>query len=457
MQQIIAQHNSLIINAFFSIKSVFSFAYCFFYNTFAPLLIIKFLFAMKKNYLWSYSLVALFLLFTACNTSEEDDVIPTSNKVNIEPDFFENDGSIEESDVEEEAPTGIDKKTYGYYNYTLLKPSELSQEKIDNMCGEATTMSLLVGSKKKKVGEVKVTNDEENLYLTFTADQHKYMKKVYLNIGAKGSTPFYSNGFPNLRKFNYKAFPYYFGGTKNATYVIPMSDVDMECLEIVAYAKVYDSYSRCLYTSFAYDESLTQTYSYSYYSRCYYYNEWVRSFEYCKKDCEVEKECVDAKGLFYKPLSLCFSEGGFSDWGWTNLIKFIILEEYQNNNGKNWQMPLYVNEEGEQCTEEDKIQIGYIELNVFYDADNNNLPSLSAEYVVTDSSYELSEVSFYFGFDKYPTDSEGNFTTSPEYYTYKIDSLDGNNFKLPTIAFDKEKLGAYSYFIPHAKVCKTAI
>ncbi len=346
---------------------------------------------MKKNYLWSYSLVALFLLCIACNSED--------------------------------------------VNFEFNEKSSAQQ----TTCEDAKIVTLIAGQ-HIDAGTVTVTNDEENLYVTYQTNDDWSISETHLYVGPEEDIPQTRSGNPKIGHF-----PYH--GDNNDPFVIPLSDLN-DCFVIVAHAvvnKIVDGEIKQSETAFGCGDKEFSG------------KRWGCYFEYCKKDCEVEKECVDAKGLFYKPLSLCFSEGGFSEWGWTNLIKFIILDEYQNNNGKNWQMPLYINEEGEQCTEQDKIQIGYIELNVFYDADNNNLPSLSAEYILTDSSYELSEVSFYFGFDKYPTDSEGNFTTSPEYYTYKVDNLDGNDFKLPTIAFDKEKLGAYSYFIPHAKVCKTTM
>jgi len=360
---------------------------------------------MKKNYLLGCSLIALFLLFSSCNNNE-DEIIQESTEINIEPDFVKNDGSEgienEEQLLEEEAPldSDVNSKHYRYRNYTLLKPSDISEDKINGMCGEATTMPLLVGSRKKKVGEIKVMNDDENLYLTFTADQHKYMKKVYLNIGAKGSTPFYSNGFPNLRKFNFKAFPYYFGGTKKATYVIPLSSIDADCFEIIAYSKIYDRISRCLYTSFAYDQSSTQTYSYSYYSGCYYYNEWVRSFEYCKKDC-IETESAYS----YCSGSACFSEDGFAQWGWSTRL---ITTSYS------W---FVIYAKGEDCDREAAEAIGRI--NVRY---NKSAKSATVDYILYDTnSYVFSKTQLYLGGTKYPLNNLGESTVDPVYYPYSHD------------------------------------
>jgi hypothetical protein len=384
---------------------------------------------MKKNYLLGYSLVALFLLFVSCS-QEEEEIIPDSTNVNIEPDFFKNDGSIEESEFEEEVPVeGVIAKTYGYYNYTLLKPSDISQEKIDAMCGKTTTMPLLVGSRKMKVGEVNVRNDDENLYLTFSTDQRRYMKKVYLNIGAKGSTPFYSNGFPNLRKFNFKAFPYYYGGMKNATYVISLTDIDIDSFEIVAYTKVYDSYRRNFYSAFAYDQNLTQTYSYSYYSGCYYYNDWVRSFEYSKLKCQESAIAFGGGGK-----STCFIDDGFDQWGWTS--------GPLNNDQR---LQLFVNGSG--CDQDNATFAGWV--SVSYD----NIAKVASVRFWTpgDSAYIFEETSLYIGSEKYPLESNGSETIDPSQYPYSHKNLGGVK---TDITYVIENVPSDFYIIPHAMIYK---
>ena len=315
---------------------------------------------MKKNYLrvLSYALILSTILFTSCNQEDESQIIET-DKTTLEPDFFERDGSIDLEDVEEDAPIG-EAKTYGHYNYTLLKPSELTKSDVDDLaCGESTTMPLLAGYYKKQVGEVQVTNDGENLYLNFSASDKNYMKKVYLYIGEKGSIPFYSNGFPNLRKFNYKAFPYYYGGTKNATYVIPLSSIDLDCFEIVAYSKVYNSISRCYYSSFAYDSNRTQQYYYSRYSGCYYFRDWVRSFEFCKTSCDDGSMDVFGRKVvetFYTCLDVEVNGKLLS--GFSSKTRYRSLKEYADT-GRHFELYMYVNDE--QCVAESGLEIGRVE------------------------------------------------------------------------------------------------
>lgn len=242
--------------------------------------------AMKKINFFLYLFITFSLVLTSCNT-EEAVVTEQQDKVAIEPEFTAG-FDVEEEEVEKAINSLKDgnEKSYYYCNYNFLKPSGLCKEDVDELsCGTSTTLPILLNCNKKQVGELQVSNDDEYLYLTFEAGNNRwYMNSLYLQIGDKKDIPFCSNGYPNLRKFNYRAYPYYYGGTKHAVYKIPLSKINLDTFEIVAYAKMYDSYYGNYYSSFTYDASRTQKYYYSYYYG-YYYGEWVRSFEYCVQAC----------------------------------------------------------------------------------------------------------------------------------------------------------------------------
>lgn len=377
---------------------------------------------MKTNYVLGYLFIALLFVFTSCSKDEnevfdesekivESDV--TSEKTVEELDFIGNDGSIGLTEEllagEEDAPvvTNVQAKSYRHYNYTLLKPSDVTPDDIKN-CGETTTLPLLVGSRKKNVGEVTVSNDGENLYLTFTANSRKLMKKVYLYIGEKGNIPFYSNGFPNLRKFNYKAFPYYYGGMKKATYVIPLSSINLDCFEIVAYAKIYDKNSRCYYSAFAYDSNRTQEYTYSYYSGCYYYGDWVRSFEYCKQSCEAE--CIQAYG-FHEACGFC------EDNTFTTFLAYTFI----NSRGDaGVDIELIINPDG--CDITNSSEVGHINISAVDDT------KLKVVYQVT-AEYEMCALSFSYGSSKddITTNYSEQFDTATTTHSFEIDRLPGAN------------------------------
>jgi len=103
---------------------------------------------MKQNYILHYCLIALFLAFSSCSKDESDITEQQPESVVAEPDFVENDGSQglegdEKRAEEEEAPllTETNQKGYWNYDYTLLKPSELSQSDVKNLrCKESKVM-----------------------------------------------------------------------------------------------------------------------------------------------------------------------------------------------------------------------------------------------------------------------------------------------------------------------------
>lgn len=371
---------------------------------------------MKTNYALGYWFIALFLIFSSCS-KDENEVIVESEKTAIEPDFIKNDGSEgieDELQLEEEEPiltTDINSKSYRHCNYTLLTPSDVDIE----ACGETTTMPLLVGSRKLEVGSVTVSNDGENLYLNFEANDRNLMKKVYIYIGAKENIPFYSNGFPNLRKFNYKAFPYYYGGMKKATYVIPLSSIDLDCFEIVAYSKVYNKDSHCYYTSFAYDKTLDQQYSYYGWWSCVYYGDWVRSFGYCKQECKPE--CVQAFG-YHEECGKCEND----------IFNTFFAYTFLDSRGEaGVDIELIINPNG--CDITNSEEVGHINISSISET------KLKIEYQLS-TGYEMCGLSFNYGTTKFntPNNYSQQFDTATTSYSFEIDKLTGANIWLDSKA-----------------------
>lgn len=365
---------------------------------------------MKKNYILFYVFTLLIVVFSSC-TRDEEQLTTEPMKMAEEPEFVKNDGSeglegIEANTEEELAP---DLAAKCYYNYTLLTPSDKKQPDVDALkCGESITMPLLVGSTKKRVGKVVVSNDGENLYLTFRANQERYMKKIYLYIGEKQNIPFYSNGFPNLQAFNYKAFPYYFGGMKNATYVIPLSSVNLDCFEIVAYAKVYDKESGCFYSAFAYDSANTQQYTYSYYTGCYYYGEWVRSFNYCLQSCAPD--CVQAYG-YHEDCGICENDV---------LNTFLAYSFIDRNGEAGFDIELITNTNG--CDIDNSTEVGIMNIA------EAGPDKLKIEYN-TIAGYAICQINFNYGSSRFntPNNYSQQFDTPVTSYSFEIDRLSGAN------------------------------
>ncbi|MBQ4822381.1 hypothetical protein [Aquimarina sp. MMG016] len=370
---------------------------------------------MKKSTLLQYCIMALFLVFASCSKDENEIILEDPSAVVEELEFVEKDGSfgLDEAEIEEgeeEAPAeSAFAKSYNHYDYTLLKPSGLKQRDVDSIkCGDSKTLPLLVGSYKKKVGRVTVSNDGENLYVTFKANRNRYMKKVYLYIGEKTGIPFYSNGFPKLREFNFKAFPYYYGGMKKATYVIPLSSINLDCFEIVAYSKVYDKKSRCYYSAFAYNKNLTQGYSYSGYSGCYYYDDWVRSFEYCVQKCEAE--CVQAYG-FHEECGFCENDV---------FNTFLAYAFIDRNGPAGFNIELITNPDG--CDISNSTEVGHFNVAAASET------TLKIEYQVN-AGYEMCEIDFNYGTSRLNTPNNYSkvFDTPVTTFSFEIERLSGAN------------------------------
>lgn len=368
---------------------------------------------MKKINYFFYLFIAISLFFTSCD-NETELVTKEQEKVAIEPELTQ-DFDVDEQEVKNaiNSLSTKNKKSYYHCAYNFLQPTNLQDEDVEKLaCGNSKTMPILVSCNKTKVGEVKVSNDDENLYLTFSANKRWEMDMIFLNISAKNDIPFYSNGFPNLSKFNYRAYPYYYGGSEKAVYKIPLSKINLDTFEVVAYAKVYDTYYQRCYSSFAYDSNLTQKYYYSYYHG-YYYGDWVRSFEYNKEDCNQYKYLEIFGRKFSNSNTKCIDIdiNGKKLKGWSSWIPLrnilnsksrIDLELFKTNNN---------------CSIENTPYIGRFEI-LDYNTSSKDLTlayymynyELGGENPRTTNKYKMiTEIKFYIGPEEFPFDENGNY------------------------------------------------
>lgn len=119
----------------------------------------------------------------------------------------------------------------------------------------------------------------------------------------------------------------------------------------------------------------------------------------------------------------------FNRWGWTNGPMTAPWNYYYN---------LYAG--AGQCDTDKGTYVGrvYIEYNG---------SSINVKYVMR-GHYTMSEVHFYVGDDKVPTDKKGKYTVAPGKYTYKkeLDAASTHEFTL-------DNINGTPYFISHAVVC----
>jgi len=406
---------------------------------------------MKKNYLLGCFTVALFYIITSCDNNSENEILEINQAQDIEA--IDKADALEVDELEADGLTegSIEQKTYSFDgNFTTtLTPEEIAEIS----CGESISMPLLAGRRDVVVGNVTVSNDTENLYVTYTTEGDWLIKSAHLFVGEKEDMPKYRSGYPKLWRFPYYAYPGYHNSVvKSYTFAIPLSSVSMNSSTIVANAIVKKKGSYFHYKSaFGYTASNNENHSNGqhYYSGRYHcnYRNWNKYFEYRKVDCEVD-ERIDAYGYKdkYPVYNTCFLDNGFSNWGWSNGIG--TFDHRLEFNGI--LIPLFV--DGEGCGVNDATEIGYVKYKVSQEfLEDGEKRYVTITYVITDSNYVIDEVNLYLGIDMFPQNNDGTTTSLPEDYTYhkELDGVSSYKFdKLPWPAESDEVVNA----IQHAKV-----
>ena len=350
--------------------------------------------------------MALILLLTSCDQQGEMEILESSNS------------SIQ-----------IDKSKQIILQPTTLTKSEISEAS----CGESKVVTLTAGQ-HIDVGTVTVSNDETNLYVVYETTGNWVITETHLYVGTEAGIPLNGGGNPKIGHF-----PYH--GNDDSPFTIPLAGLGDEFV-IVAHAvvkKVIDGQTVQSETAFGCGEFSFPG------------NRWGCYFDYEKQECEEDK-CMDA--FAYKTArpkhSHCFLDDGFTQVGWTNNFS------YRGLSIGHYQFPLYVNTE--ECDPTIGGQeVGYIDMITFSTEDGL---FTTVTYNITSSDYVLNEVNLFIGLEKYPRDASGNFTTSPDAYTYNAVNLDENELTKKSYSFTKpwpgQKYDASFhdvYVIPYAKIC----
>lgn len=234
---------------------------------------------MKKKYFSLFSVICVFLLILSCNSEE---VLELDQQANT--DLID---KIDEAEVVEI------QSDFENNNVSPIPPSgDFTQKNSSEVCGNIIEVPLLAGSRERNIGNVTISNDEDNYYISYTITKDNWsIKSLHLYIGEKRSIPTYWFGYPKLWRFPYHAFPgYYKPNVKNFTFRIPISSIDLNCSTIVANAIVKNNRTRRYKSAFAFDRAsfssdhtVDSHYNTGYY-RCNYGN-WYKYIDYCKQDC----------------------------------------------------------------------------------------------------------------------------------------------------------------------------
>jgi hypothetical protein len=144
--------------------------------------------------------------------------------------------------------------------------------------------------------------------------------------------------------------------------------------------------------------------------------------------CETAYAYYAYKCGYYGGLSTCFSQWGFSQWGWTNgrlgpgYYKFDIYAG------------------AAQCNPYKGKKVGYLKVSY------NGSTAVITYYMYSD--YKMDETHLYVGNEPLPRDNNGDYTVAPGQYPYSHD-LDNASTDTYTITGLSGKI----YIIAHAVVC----
>jgi hypothetical protein len=136
----------------------------------------------------------------------------------------------------------------------------------------------LVAGKHTTVGDVTVTNDDDNLYVTYNTKDGWSLKETHLYVGTYQGLPKNRHGIPVPGKFPYKASHVY--GTTSYIYTIPLKDIATfnSCLIVAAHSEVVKKIGKCIKSETAWSAG-----------KSFSCRRWGWFSSYCIQKCEVSE------------------------------------------------------------------------------------------------------------------------------------------------------------------------
>lgn len=164
-------------------------------------------------------------------------------------------------------------------------------------CGEIIEIKLLAGQ-NIVAGNVRISNDANNLYVTYNTSNGWQINKTHLYVGACNLIPLTPAGNPKIGLFPYKTT--HSPAVTSFTYTIPLANLP-DCVCILTHAEVFKNNGGSIQTETAWGQGDQLP-----------GNSWAMKYYYCIQDCD----CYMAPGDYRTQ-----TQGG---WGAT---------PYGNNSG----------------------------------------------------------------------------------------------------------------------------
>ncbi|MHA2504712.1 MAG: hypothetical protein ACXAE3_17825 [Candidatus Kariarchaeaceae archaeon] len=305
----------------------------------------------------------------------------------------------------------------------------------------------LVAGKNTVVGSVTVTNDDTNVYVTYTTFDDWFILETHLHLAADfDGFPTAGNNNPKVGRFDYGDSFSVESETQSVTYTFDISEMrdsiglpgDEDCFLIAAHAvvaRVVDGEIEDEETAWGDGDRFTQRGS------------WAMYFEYClQEDDDPPTGDETAYGLSLNGDETCFLDiddgngpGEINRWGWSNgpydpYERFDITYELWAG--------------AADCDTEKGTLVGTVTL--FYD---NREETLDVTYNV-DAPYTLLQVHIHVGFEYLPR-LNGDLTSANGQFLVVESSLGGVSQYSTTIndpGLTESGTVEDFYIVTHAKV-----
>ncbi len=144
-------------------------------------------------------------------------------------------------------------------------------------CVVPVTTSIMAGQ-STNVGNIIVTNDETNVYVTYMTTGNYLVKKTHLYVGACGNIPVNNAGNPRIGQYPYQT--QHGTGISSYTYTIPRSALPETCVCVSAHAEVvaYNAAGTLVFTQTGWGNGVQINDGGS----------WAMKFDYCQQTCDEE-------------------------------------------------------------------------------------------------------------------------------------------------------------------------
>jgi len=297
--------------------------------------------AMRKlNYLF---VLFLLLSFVACNESDVTDSVESFDGTSII----------------------VDKQSTVKLNPTTMTPKEIEAAS----CGDLVVYTLYAGQ-SIEVGTLTVSNDADNVYVTYNTTGDWWLKETHLFVGNYADLPLNNGNNPVIGSFPYHGEH---GLVQTYSFTIPIDEAWGNCFTVAAHASVVrkDQSGAVVQSETAFGCGND--------SSAFPGNRWGCYNQYCLQECKEYSYAFLNKNQ--DPFFTCFSNSGL--YGWSNHYPYYFYLA-----GGTSKYYIYKNTDNNCGIENDQV-VGYIESEMLYARSGNEEMKLHFNMTGDQYKYEI--------------------------------------------------------------------